>query len=120
MEVYFEKKKRLMPKHTDLSFYNWETQMSTSNPTPNFQVGMNYCARRQTSTKMYDDKKAHGVWLPSHRTRVLMERHTSVSAHYAFVSDAAAGIDCLHPSISGHRGQRGRPTVQEQARPEGH
>lgn len=38
MESYFERKKRLMPRPTDLSFYNWETHMSTSNPTPNFQV----------------------------------------------------------------------------------
>lgn len=38
MEPYFDRKKRLMPKPSDLSFYNWETQMSTSNPTPNFQV----------------------------------------------------------------------------------
>jgi len=27
-----------MPKPTDLSYYNWETQTSTSNSTPNFQV----------------------------------------------------------------------------------
>mmetsp|Transcript_5380 Transcript_5380/g.15264 ORF Transcript_5380/g.15264 Transcript_5380/m.15264 type:complete len:83 (+) Transcript_5380:782-1030(+) len=27
-----------MPKPSDLSFYNWETQTSTSNATPNFQV----------------------------------------------------------------------------------
>ncbi|GMH32750.1 hypothetical protein BSKO_00584 [Bryopsis sp. KO-2023] len=38
MELVFERKKRLMPKPSDLSFYNWDTQMSTSNPTPNFQV----------------------------------------------------------------------------------
>uniref|UniRef100_A0A7S3VPZ8 Cilia- and flagella-associated protein 299 n=1 Tax=Dunaliella tertiolecta TaxID=3047 RepID=A0A7S3VPZ8_DUNTE len=38
MEPYFDRKKRLMPRPTDLSFYNWETQTSTSNPTPNFQV----------------------------------------------------------------------------------
>ena len=37
-EPYFERKKRLMPKPTDLSYYNWETQTSTSNSTPNFQV----------------------------------------------------------------------------------
>eukprot|EP00967_Tisochrysis_lutea_P051157 scaffold63082_cov15-Tisochrysis_lutea.AAC.1 len=37
MEPYFDRKKRLMPRPTDLSFYNWETQTSTSNPTPNFQ-----------------------------------------------------------------------------------
>jgi len=37
-EPYFNKKKKLMPKPTDLSYYNWETQTSTSNSTPNFQV----------------------------------------------------------------------------------
>eukprot|EP01112_Ceratiomyxa_fruticulosa_P022561 TRINITY_DN829_c0_g4_i1.p1 TRINITY_DN829_c0_g4~~TRINITY_DN829_c0_g4_i1.p1 ORF type:complete len:242 (-),score=50.14 TRINITY_DN829_c0_g4_i1:60-785(-) len=37
-EPYFERKKRLLPRPTDLSFYNWETQTPTSNPTPNFQV----------------------------------------------------------------------------------
>jgi len=37
-EPYFERKKKLMPKPSDLSFYNWETQTSTSNATPNFQV----------------------------------------------------------------------------------
>mmetsp|Transcript_39578 Transcript_39578/g.112245 ORF Transcript_39578/g.112245 Transcript_39578/m.112245 type:complete len:240 (+) Transcript_39578:133-852(+) len=38
MESVFDRKRRLMPKTTDLSFYNWETQISTSNATPNFQV----------------------------------------------------------------------------------
>jgi hypothetical protein len=37
-EPYFERKKKLLPKPTDLSYYNWETQTSTSNSTPNFQV----------------------------------------------------------------------------------
>ncbi|GLD93797.1 hypothetical protein PINS_up002402 [Pythium insidiosum] len=37
-EPYFERKKRLLPKPSDLSYYNWETQTSTSNSTPNFQV----------------------------------------------------------------------------------
>eukprot|EP00026_Physarum_polycephalum_P017309 Phypoly_transcript_18495.p1 GENE.Phypoly_transcript_18495~~Phypoly_transcript_18495.p1 ORF type:complete len:242 (+),score=45.43 Phypoly_transcript_18495:1-726(+) len=37
-EPYFERKKRLLPRPTDLSFYNWETQTPTSNSTPNFQV----------------------------------------------------------------------------------
>ena len=35
---YFSGKKRMLPKSTDLSFYNWETQTSTSNPTGNYQV----------------------------------------------------------------------------------
>ena len=37
-EPYFERKKKLMPRPSDLSFYNWETQTSTSNATPNFHV----------------------------------------------------------------------------------
>jgi hypothetical protein len=37
-EPYFNGKKRLLPRQTDLSFYNWETQTSTSNHTPNYQV----------------------------------------------------------------------------------
>lgn len=37
-EPYFSGKKRLLPRPSDLSFYNWETQSSTSNPTPNYQV----------------------------------------------------------------------------------
>lgn len=35
---YFGRAKRLMPRPSDLSFYNWETHLSTSNPTPNWQV----------------------------------------------------------------------------------
>ena len=27
-----------LPRTTDMSFYNWETQTCTSNATPNFQV----------------------------------------------------------------------------------
>ncbi|XP_071491916.1 cilia- and flagella-associated protein 299-like [Diadema antillarum] len=37
-EPYFSGRKRLLPRPSDLSFYNWETQTSTSNPTPNYQV----------------------------------------------------------------------------------
>ncbi|KAJ8318854.1 hypothetical protein KUTeg_003945 [Tegillarca granosa] len=37
-EPYFSGRKRLLPRKSDLSFYNWETQLSTSNPTPNYQV----------------------------------------------------------------------------------
>jgi len=37
-EPYFERRKKLMPKPTDLSYYNSETQTSASNSTPNFQV----------------------------------------------------------------------------------
>jgi hypothetical protein len=35
---YFEVKKKLLPKSSDLSFFNWETQLSTSNSSPYYQV----------------------------------------------------------------------------------
>ncbi|XP_056424919.1 cilia- and flagella-associated protein 299 [Hyla sarda] len=37
-EMYFSGKKKLLPQPTDLSFYNWETHVSTSNASPNYQV----------------------------------------------------------------------------------
>lgn len=37
-ELYFLQKKRLLPRPSDLSFYNWDTQHSTSNESPNFQI----------------------------------------------------------------------------------
>mmetsp|Transcript_5863 Transcript_5863/g.10958 ORF Transcript_5863/g.10958 Transcript_5863/m.10958 type:complete len:204 (-) Transcript_5863:271-882(-) len=37
-EPIFEGKKRLHPRPSDLSYYNWEAQSSTSNSSPNFQV----------------------------------------------------------------------------------
>jgi hypothetical protein len=43
MEAIFARKKRLMPRPTDLSFYNWETHLATANPTPNFQAGPCWC-----------------------------------------------------------------------------
>lgn len=38
MEAVFNLKQRFLPKTTDLSFYNWDTQASYTNPTMNFQV----------------------------------------------------------------------------------
>lgn len=35
---YFERRRRLLPKPTDLSYYNWETQLSTSNSSPHYQA----------------------------------------------------------------------------------
>jgi hypothetical protein len=37
-EPYFLRKKKLLPRPSDMSFYNWETHTCTSNSTPNFQV----------------------------------------------------------------------------------
>jgi hypothetical protein len=35
---YFKREKRLLPRPSDLSFYNWDTQHSTSNESPHFQI----------------------------------------------------------------------------------
>ncbi|XP_071600345.1 cilia- and flagella-associated protein 299 isoform X1 [Heliangelus exortis] len=37
-EVYFSGKRKLLPQKTDLSFYNWDRNVSTSNSSPNYQV----------------------------------------------------------------------------------
>ena len=37
-EPIFASRKKFLPKHSDLSFYNWDTNFSTSNSTPNYQV----------------------------------------------------------------------------------
>ncbi|XP_064383133.1 cilia- and flagella-associated protein 299-like [Halichondria panicea] len=34
----FSSRKKLLPRHSDLSFYNWDTNFSSSNSTPNYQV----------------------------------------------------------------------------------
>lgn len=37
----FEGTKKLLPRPTDLSYYNWKTQMCVSNDSPNFKVDAN-------------------------------------------------------------------------------
>lgn len=38
MEAVFSQKRKLLPKSTDISFYNWETQVCSSKDTATFQV----------------------------------------------------------------------------------
>lgn len=35
---YFNRSKLLLPKKTDLSYYNWNTGLSISNDTKNFKI----------------------------------------------------------------------------------
>lgn len=37
-DPYFSGRRKLLPRHSDLSFYNWDTNYSTSNSTANYQV----------------------------------------------------------------------------------
>ena len=34
----FDRRRRLLPKPSDLSYYNWETQLAKSTSTPHYQV----------------------------------------------------------------------------------
>ena len=39
--MYFEGKKQLLPRTSDLSYYNWDTQSCTLFDSPNFRVDAN-------------------------------------------------------------------------------
>jgi hypothetical protein len=36
--LYFDRKRKLLPRPSDLSFYNWETQLCATTSSPNFEV----------------------------------------------------------------------------------
>ncbi len=36
--AYFDRKRRLLPRRSDLSFYNWSSKVATSNPSKYYQV----------------------------------------------------------------------------------
>merc|ERR1719164_319705 len=81
-EPYFEGRKKLMPKPTDLSYYNWETQTSTSNSTPNFQViadsetGLLFKNKRDRKVINVDPKQPPGD--NSTRTEVRTDEYLQV------------------------------------------
>ena len=59
---YFSKKKKLLPRPSDLSYYNWETQKATANESPNFRVdtdskaGLLFRNKRDRKTICVDPK----------------------------------------------------------------
>eukprot|EP01138_Halocafeteria_seosinensis_P010937 gb/GECG01011171.1/.p1 GENE.gb/GECG01011171.1/~~gb/GECG01011171.1/.p1 ORF type:complete len:258 (+),score=33.20 gb/GECG01011171.1/:1-774(+) len=81
-EPYFEGKKRLMPKASDLSYYNWETQTSTSNSSPNFQViadnetGLLFKNKRDRKVLNVDPKASPGD--NSTRTEIETDEYVQV------------------------------------------
>jgi hypothetical protein len=64
-EPYFSRIKPLLPRPSDLSFYNWETLTCTSNATPNFQViadnssGLLFKNKRDRKIINVDPAEAH-------------------------------------------------------------
>ncbi|XP_065652219.1 cilia- and flagella-associated protein 299 isoform X4 [Hydra vulgaris] len=51
-EIYFSEKKRLLPRPSDLSFYNWDTHVCTSRSSANYQV-----IAENTSGLLFKNKK---------------------------------------------------------------
>uniref|UniRef100_A0A8C3JVF9 Cilia- and flagella-associated protein 299 n=1 Tax=Calidris pygmaea TaxID=425635 RepID=A0A8C3JVF9_9CHAR len=63
-EAYFSGKKKLFPRNSDLSFYNWDRNVSTSHSSPNYQViAENACGllfKNKSDRKIINvDPKAH-------------------------------------------------------------
>ncbi|XP_072449646.1 cilia- and flagella-associated protein 299 isoform X1 [Chiloscyllium punctatum] len=65
-EGYFSGKKKLLPRSTDLSFYNWDTQNCTCNSSPFYQVatdnasGLLFKNKRDRKTVHVDPKVSPG------------------------------------------------------------
>ncbi|CAN0211622.1 unnamed protein product [Scytosiphon promiscuus] len=89
-EPYFERRKKLMPRPTDLSYYNWETQTSTCTSTPNFQqviadgeAGLLFKNKRDRKVVNVDPKAAPGdnttrteIRTPEYRQVVIYDHMT--------------------------------------------
>jgi len=81
-KVYFSGKKRFLPKVSDLSFFNWETQTSASNPTVNYQVvsdssnGLLFKNKRDRKIVNVDPKSKPGD--NSKRVKIASDLYTQV------------------------------------------
>ncbi|XP_078399971.1 cilia- and flagella-associated protein 299 isoform X2 [Cetorhinus maximus] len=79
-EGHFGGKKKLLPRSTDLSFYNWDTQSCTYNSSPYFQVitdnasGLLFKSKRDRKTIHVDPKVSPG----DNTTRSLIETNLYV------------------------------------------
>ncbi|KAF4013100.1 hypothetical protein G4228_004391 [Cervus hanglu yarkandensis] len=81
-EVYFSGKKRLLPRPTDMSFYNWDSHIAVWNSTPNYQViadnpeGLLFKYKRDRKILNVDPKAQPGD--NSTRSPILTELYTQV------------------------------------------
>ena len=91
----------MLPKPADLSYYNWETQLSTSNSTPHYQV-------RRIPMPCYPfSSAAMCIRLSKGYCSQTFLYPTNTSSHYNSPPN---------PIVAGDRGQRTGPAVQEQER----
>ncbi|KAF4676145.1 hypothetical protein FOL46_007197 [Perkinsus olseni] len=81
-EAYFSREKRILPRPTDLCFYNWETQQCTANESPNFQVvpdtKMGLLFRNKRDRKMIDVNPKHDPGDNSKRHDVMTSEYLQV------------------------------------------
>ena len=112
-EPYFERKHKLMPKPSDLSFYNWETQTSTSNATQNFQViadneaGLLFKNKRDRKVINVDPKSRPG----DNSRRIELQTHEYIQVRRA---SHTAPTDGAHATSSAT--QRNAPPTRHAAR----
>jgi hypothetical protein len=85
LEPVFDCKKKLLPRPSDLSLYNWETQTSTSNATPNFQV---------SSSVQWSPFHVALVGLVSRRLSLLRRDLGSASTFWFRGSSASGDLEC--------------------------
>lgn len=94
-DAIFNGTKTLIPKPSDLSFYNWETQTCTSNASPNFQViadnetGLLFKNKRDRKIINVDPKSSPGdnttrspVSSPDHIQVVIYDHFTRRKAQF--------------------------------------
>ncbi|KAM3611675.1 uncharacterized protein V6R79_022371 [Siganus canaliculatus] len=81
-EPYFSGKKKLMPGRSDLCYYNWKTQVSTSSPSPNFEViyddPNSLLFKNRRDKKILNVDPASGPGEDSNRTFLLSDLYTHV------------------------------------------
>jgi hypothetical protein len=82
-EEYFDRKKKLLPKPADLSYYNWKTQTLSYNNSSTFQViadnemGLLFKHKRDRKT-INVDPKAPSPGDNSHRVILKTEEYTQI------------------------------------------
>lgn len=109
-EPYFDGKRKLLPRPSDLSFYNWDTAASTSNSSPNFQVLADNDAGLLFKNKR--DRKVRAVWwrisdsappselAPSHRRACLCPGTSPLHGPPPRPNHAAAQVINVDPRAS--------------------
>lgn len=83
-EPIFEGRAKLAPRPSDLSYFNWDTATSTSNPSPNFAViadggeaGLLFKAKRDRKV-INVDPRAPSAGDNTTRTEIATEEHAQV------------------------------------------